>query len=77
MTFVYFSFSFSLFNIISIHWLSNAKAILADEQWWYYFTIWCGNNGVHAFPEGMSQKVNVIAQLEFEIVYYDVAVQLH
>ena len=29
----------------------------------------------HSFPKGISQKVNVIARLEFELVYYDIAVQ--
>ena len=31
--------------------------------------------GVHTFPKGISPKVNVLAQLEFELTYYDVAVQ--
>ena len=33
------------------------------------------DKGVHAFPKGINPKVNVIAQLEFELAYYDVAVQ--
>ena len=32
-------------------------------------------SGVHAFPKSMSLKVNVIVWLEFELVYYDVAVR--
>ena len=31
--------------------------------------------GVHAFSKGISPKVNVIARLEFELAFYDVAVQ--
>ena len=31
--------------------------------------------GVHTFPKGISLKVNVIARLEFELAYYDSAVQ--
>ena len=31
--------------------------------------------GIHAFPKGISSKVNVIAQLEFKHAYYDDAVQ--
>ena len=31
--------------------------------------------GVRTFSMGISSKVNVIAQLEFELVYNDVAVQ--
>ena len=34
------------------------------------------SEGVHAFPKGISQKVNVITQLELELAYYDVAVKL-
>ena len=30
---------------------------------------------VHSFPKGISPKVNVIAQLGFELTYYDLAVQ--
>ena len=33
------------------------------------------DKGVHAFPKGISLKVNVIAWLEFELTYYDVTVQ--
>ena len=31
---------------------------------------------VHAFPKGICPKVNVIAQLEYELAYYDSAVHL-
>ena len=33
------------------------------------------DKGVHAFPKGIRLKVNIIAQLEFELTPYDVAVQ--
>ena len=32
------------------------------------------DKGVHIFPKGICQKVNVIAPLEFELAYYDSAV---
>ena len=32
------------------------------------------DQGVHTFPKGIFLKVNIIAQLEFEIVYYNPAV---
>ena len=35
---------------------------------WYYITHSCVNNGVHAFPRGISPKVKVLAWLEFELV---------
>ena len=34
------------------------------------------SNRIHAFPKGISPKVNVIMQLQLELAYYDVAVQL-
>ena len=34
-----------------------------------------GDKLVHTFPKGISLKVNVIARLEFELTYYDAAVQ--
>ena len=35
----------------------------------------CRDKEVHAFPKGISLKVNVIVQLEFEFVYYDLVIQ--
>ena len=32
--------------------------------------------GGYTFPEGISPKVNVIAQMKFENVYYDVVIRL-
>ena len=34
-----------------------------------------GDLRVYAFPKGISLKVNIIAQQEFELAYYDIAVQ--
>ena len=34
-----------------------------------------GIKWVHTFPKGISLKVNVIVQLEFELVLYDATVQ--
>ena len=31
--------------------------------------------GVHTFPRGISPKVNVVVRLEFELTYFEVAVQ--
>ena len=31
--------------------------------------------GIHSFLKGLSSKVNVIVRLEFELDYYNVAVQ--
>ena len=36
-----------------------------------------GDKSVHAFQKGISLKVNIIAWLEFELTYHDIAVQHH
>ena len=65
----------SLFNGIStLFRLFNAKAILLEEQQWYYLTHSWEDKGVHTFPKGICPKVNVIARLEYELAYYDSAV---
>ena len=65
----------SLFNGIStLFRLFNAKAILLEEQYWYYLTHSWEDKGVHTFPNGICPKVNVIARLEYELAYYDSAV---
>ena len=65
----------SLFNGIStLFRLFNAKAILLEEQQWYYLTRSWEDKGVHTFPKGICPKVNVIARLEYELAYYDSAV---
>ena len=54
--------------------LFNAKTILLEKQSWYYLTHSWDDNGVQTFPKGIYPKVNVIARLEFELAYYDSAV---
>ena len=39
------------------------------------FNPFLGSLEDHAFPKGISPKMNVVARLEFEITYYDVLVQ--
>ena len=55
--------------------LFNANAILLEGQQWYYLTHSWEDKGLHTFPKGICPKVNVIAQLEFELAYYDSAFQ--
>ena len=43
---------------INLRVLFNVKAILVEEQKWYYLSHSLGNKGVHAFPNGISPKVN-------------------
>ena len=65
----------TLFNGIStLFRLFNAKAILLEEQLWYYLTHSWEDKGVHTFPNGICPKVNVIVRLEYELAYYDSAV---
>ena len=57
-------------------WLFKAKTTLLDEQLGYYLTRNLGwvDKGIHTFSKGISLKVNLINQLEFELAYYDVTV---
>ena len=55
--------------------LLNAKFILLEEQLLYYLTHIWKDKGIHTFSNGISPKVNVIVRLEFELAYYDSAVQ--
>ena len=51
----------SLFNGIStLFRLFNAKAILLEEQYWYYLNHSWEDKGVPTFPKGICPKVNVI-----------------
>ena len=62
----------SLFNGISTFVrLFKAKAILLEEQQWYYLIHSWEDKGVHTFPKGICPKVNVIARLEYELANYD------
>ena len=47
----------------------NAIAILPEERQWYYLPHSWEDKGVHTFPNGICPKVNVIAQLEYELAY--------
>ena len=58
---------------INLRGLFNAKAILLEEQWWYYLTHSWEDKGVHTFPKGICPKVNVIARPDFEFACYDFA----
>ena len=50
------------------------KPFLVEQQW-YYLTHNYEDNRVHAFLNGISQKVNLIARLEFKLSYFKTAVQ--
>ena len=54
--------------------LFNAKAILLEEQLWYYLTHSWEDKEIHTFPKGINPKVNIIARLEYKPPYYDSAV---
>ena len=44
----------------------------------YFPTCLCGSKvdkGIHNFPKSISPKGDIITQMEFELAYYDVAVQ--
>ena len=50
-------------------------ALVFVEFFVFFFRDNLVDKEVHAFPEGISPKVNVIEWLERELVYYDVKVQ--
>ena len=73
---IHFSYSFVCFVVqwhIKFFELFNAKYILLEKEWWYILAYSWEDNGVHTFPKGICPNVNVIAQLEFELRYYDSA----
>ena len=59
---------------INICRLFNAKVILLEEQLWCYLTHSWKDKGVHTFPKGICPKVTVRARVEYELAYYDSAV---
>ena len=46
------------------------KAIFVEEKEWYYLIHRWRDKRVHAFPKGISLKVNAIAWLEFKLTNY-------
>ena len=57
----------SLFNAISTS--------PVEEQKWYHLTYNWENIVLHTFPKDKSPKGNIIARLEFELTYFEVAVK--
>ena len=60
---------------INLRGLFNAKTIFVEEQQRYYLIRSLWDKGVHAFPKGIKSKVNVIVRLNFEVSYFESAVQ--
>ena len=60
---------------INLRGLSNTKAIIVEEQYWYYLTHSWGDKRVHAFPKGIRPKMNIRASREFELAYFEAVVQ--
>ena len=58
---------------INLRGLFNDKATLLEQQWCYLTHSW-EDKGIDTFPKSICPKVNVIAQLEFELAYCDSAV---
>ena len=70
------SLSISLFNGISTFWrLFNAKAVIGEEQWWYYLTCFWWDKGVYTIPKDISPKMNATVKHELEMVYCWIIVQ--
>ena len=57
-------------------WRETVRDIRAGgATWWWWLLIAGGNKEVHTFPKGISLKVNIIVELEFEFTYYKVMSQ--
>ena len=54
---------------------NQTKPNFVVEQQWYYLTHSWEYKKVHAFPRDISPRVNVIARLEFELIYLKTTVQ--
>ena len=49
--------------------------MLVEEQQWYYLTYSWWNKKINNFPKGICVKMNIKVYLEFELAYFEVAVQ--
>ena len=54
--------------------LLNTKATIVKQQWYYLANSW-NPSGVPIFRKVISPKVNVIAQMEFELAYLEATVR--
>ena len=55
--------------------LFNTEVIVVEqEHLWYYVIHRLGNKDVHFLPKIISMKMNVLAQLRFELTYTVAAV---
>ena len=52
-----------------------SKPFPLEKQKWSCLTHSWEDKGVHNFSKGICPKVNVIATLEFEVAYYESAIQ--
>ena len=60
---------------INLRWLFDAKSILVEKQRLGYSThSWRKMEFILPLPKGISPKVIALARLEFELAYYDVAI---
>ena len=48
-------------------YLMPSPSLLKKNPQWYYLTHSWEDKGVHTFPKGISPKVNIIVQQEFEL----------
>ena len=53
----------------------NAESTFEEKPQWYYLTNGWENNRLDTVSKGIYPNSNEIAQIEFELAYYDVAVQ--
>ena len=61
---------FGFFDLMAYQPLSVIECQSHSQQWYYLTHCW-EDKWVHTFRKGICLRVNVIARLEFELVYYD------
>ena len=60
----------SVYSIAPADWASSCRRAVEVQ-----FNQQVGNTGVHTFSKGIYPKVNVIARVEIELTYNDIAVE--
>ena len=76
---IYFTFNQTRFlcsSYINCRGLFNSQTILVDERYWYLIVLTphLSDWGIPIFLKSVSLKVNLIANLWFELIYYDVTI---
>ena len=70
-----FFFSSAQIVVFFFNGISMAKAIMVEEQYWFYLIHSQEIRRVHTFPKDFGPQMNVVVREKFELTYYDVTVE--